>query len=117
MQRAQQSIALWLVAGTLLVSTPSASGQTITALSVGNPTCGTWVENRRHRQRLTEDLEIWAAGYLSGAAMGTRKDFLAGFDIGAVFAWLDNSCRANPLQPFTASLNALVRERVGAASQ
>ncbi|HEY0332280.1 MAG TPA: hypothetical protein VGC74_01005 [Stenotrophomonas sp.] len=62
-------------------------------------------------------LEIWAAGYLSGAAMGTRKDFLAGFDIGAVFAWLDNSCRANPLQPFTASLNALIRERVGTASQ
>jgi hypothetical protein len=106
---------LWLVAGTLLASTPSASGQTITALSVGNPTCGTWIENRRHRQRLTEDLEIWAAGYLSGAAMGTREDLLAGFDIGAVFTWLDNNCRAHPDQSFTASLNALVRERVGAA--
>jgi hypothetical protein len=61
--------------------------------------CGKWVELRGQGQPAW-DAESWLMGYLSGAAEMNNVDVLRTTDSAAIFGWMDNFCKANPLQPF-----------------
>lgn len=40
-------------------------------------------------------------GYLSGLAMQSDKDVLAGLDAPSLYLWVTNYCKANPLETTT----------------
>jgi hypothetical protein len=88
---------------------PVRSDEVATLGSGSNLSCGRWVERRKtdswHEQA------NWALGFLSGMAIGsTDLDPLNGLDSDAVLNWLDNYCRANPLERFSHALLKFVGE-------
>jgi hypothetical protein len=107
-----------LVVLALALMTGSAAAQKDTyqvALPKEISSCGGWTWYRDHGPE--DDSEAWVLGYLSGAAFGTwsglnpiRLDPLKGVDGAAVFAWIDNYCRAHPLDPFEKAVIAFVKE-------
>ena len=81
--------------------------------------CGSWLEARGERARLgtrpvlQESLySQWVSGFLSGVAwqknLNDRSDLLGGYDNEGLMTWLDNYCRANPLEPFARAVFELV---------
>jgi hypothetical protein len=56
----------------------------------------------------------WLLGYLSAlnlwGVIGERKDALKNTDAAAVYLWMDNYCRANPLQILATAAGILARE-------
>ena len=75
--------------------------------------CETWTEVRRTRQTQTSQaLEFWVTGFLSGANVfdDTDINFLKGMDSNAIYAWIDNYCKANPLERLPDAAYALTRE-------
>jgi hypothetical protein len=62
----------------------------------------------------------WALGYLSGlnqALHGFKKaDMLQGVDAQALLSWLDNYCRANPLDNLGKALDGLTGDLVKRAN-
>ena len=57
-------------------------------------------------------MEFWALGYVSGANAFTVAggDFVKGKDAAAIYGWLDNRCRSQPLELFANAVAALVNE-------
>jgi hypothetical protein len=55
----------------------------------------------------------WLLGYLSAlnlwGVIGERKDALKNTDAAAVYLWMDNYCRANPLQILATAAGILAR--------
>jgi hypothetical protein len=72
------------------------AGESNAVTNLGAPSCGKWTEDlayppyRLYRQ-------IWLEGFLSGAAAGTGEDVLKVSDRQSITLWMDNYCRANPL--------------------
>ena len=71
------------------------------AMGAGTLSCGSWTAARSYQQSLPQKLEVetWILGFLSGIGFeGTSigDDPLQGVDAQAVWAWVDNFCRANP---------------------
>lgn len=86
--------AVLLIVG-LLVST-GASAEDMTTKGV--PSCGDWVKNRTEQGwRGVADMN-WFWGYLTGLAMVSDKNFLKGTDNASLLLWMDNYCKANPLE-------------------
>jgi hypothetical protein len=59
----------------------------------------------------------WALGYVSGKNVGVGlndnpHDFLQDTDADGVWSWLDNYCRANPLDNLGMASEKLVRELI-----
>lgn len=96
----------------LLFQVVPASAQTAAVIGAGvGVSCGTWLEHRKSGQ---PDIANWALGYLSGVAvwgfdpiMG-HKAPLRDMDADGVLYWLDDYCRANPIEKFTDALAAFV---------
>lgn len=69
-------------------------------IGAGTDSCGTWLSDHHHHggDAAHQD-EQWVVGFLSGIGfVGDRGDNpLNGLDAGAVWAWITNYCRANPL--------------------
>ncbi len=62
--------------------------------------CGSWSASRRANNVRSWVTEQWVLGFLSGvayAASSSGPDPLTGVDDEAVWAWVDNYCRAHPL--------------------
>lgn len=49
------------------------------------------------RDRVDRATEQWVVGFLSGVGFEGVEDPLNGVDSDAVWAWMDNYCRADPL--------------------
>ena len=101
-------MALLLLAGT------SASAQTpgrdYTFIGLAETSCGRWTEVRANGQSVP--MQLWALGYVSGANAFTTEggDFVKGTDAPAIYGWLDNRCRSQPLELFAKAVAALVNE-------
>lgn len=72
-------------------------------MGMGNSSCGTWISARPHGSSSWQSLgfEQWVLGFLTGiSAMGfmTKLDPLNGVDGEAIWAWMDNYCKAHPLE-------------------
>jgi hypothetical protein len=87
----------FLTAALLISSAEAAQPGTYNLLGLGTISCGTWTAWRREgRASLPEQ---WILGFLSGVGYegGGGDNPLNGVDADAVWAWMDNYCRANPL--------------------
>jgi hypothetical protein len=64
--------------------------------------CGVWIDERSHgdsKSALDSSVsQTWLMGFLSGIAVGLGEDFLKDAPDGAsLYLWMDNYCRAHPL--------------------
>jgi hypothetical protein len=83
--------AVLLIIG-LLVTTGASAVATI-----GSVSCGEWVKNREAKNRIMPSNLAYLAGYLSGIAVGTGNEFLRNANAESLWSWMDNYCKANPL--------------------
>jgi hypothetical protein len=65
---------------------------------MGSYSCGAWVQNRANGGVSAELTQGWLLGFMSGLATASRTDILKGRDPTSLYLWIDNYCRANPLQ-------------------
>ena len=81
-----------------------------TSIGQGSSSCGTWAEYRRSGGAVRQ--EQWILGFLSGVGWVNLNgdDPLKGLDAPAVFAWIDNYCRANPLHHVNKAAGSLAIE-------
>lgn len=102
-------VALLLMAGASTSASAQARGN-YTIIGAADTSCGKWTEVRANGQSIP--MEFWALGYVSGANAFTAEggDFAKGMDAAAIFGWLDNRCRSQPLQLFARAVEALVYE-------
>ena len=111
-----------LIAGLLgIAATMPARGETRTVLGAGvGVSCGDWSRVRLSEQRGSNNVRdlmhlhqmfAWVAGYLSGAnEMSQGADFLierTGTSTAAFEGWIDNYCKANPLDSMAIAAAAL----------
>ena len=95
MIRALVVAAIMLVAASL-----EASAQSRIIFGEAGTSCGTWTQARQTKSRKAGLSAQWVAGYLSGSnvqADDNYPDALVGTDFDGLMAWVDNYCRANPL--------------------
>lgn len=74
------------------------------AVSVmGNTPCGKWVKDRTSG-KLHDQLvgDSWLIGYLNGVAAWADVDILYNADGESLMLWMDNYCKANPLESVAA---------------
>ena len=74
------------------------------------PSCGAWVVHREKSDTLTLANSSWLMGYLTGVAMSGGKDYLSGTDNVAIYKWMDDYCRKNPLMNLSSGGDALAAE-------
>lgn len=91
----------------LLVLSNAATAE---AAGHGAPSCGEWVAHREKSDTLALGNAYWLQGFLSGLAMSSGKDILAGMENSALNGWMDKYCQANPLKDLTGGANALAAE-------
>ena len=74
--------------------------------------CGTWLSNRHNNDVADLALKKWVLGFLSGVGFvgSPNLDPLNHLDANAVFHWMDNYCRAHPLDGIFVALKAFVKE-------
>lgn len=63
----------------------------------GTQSCGTWTATRRAGKAF--GFEQWVLGFLSGVGWIGPDDPMLGTDAEGVWAWIDNYCRAHPIDP------------------
>jgi hypothetical protein len=78
--------------------------------------CGAWTEERGHATAYWRYwkpiMEGWVLGFVSGANIyvDEHPEILEGVDARAINAWIDNYCRAHPLEPLRDAALELVKE-------
>jgi len=93
MIRALVVAAIMLVAASL-----EASAQDRIIFGEAGTSCRTWTQARQTKSRKAGLSAQWVAGYLSGSNVeADHPDVLVGTDFDGLMAWIDNYCRANPL--------------------
>jgi hypothetical protein len=91
-------LAVAILAAALLISSAEAAQPgKYNLIGSGTISCGTWTASRREGRALLP--EQWILGFLSGIGYESEggDNPLNGVDANAVWAWMDNYCRANPL--------------------
>lgn len=101
----------YLVVFLCLSPVSHAQGITVT----GSVDCGQWHEARRADR--AGYLEHYLLGLLNGMSMGSSKDFWKAKGVSvsreAVYLWMDNFCRTNPLSDVIEGTSKLFVERAG----
>ena len=72
--------------------------------------CGSWRFNGKAGDPMVAIQLNWILGFLSGRASSTQVDLLANVDGPSVKLWVDNYCRANPLDDLVKASYSLERE-------
>ena len=80
----------------------------------GGADCGQWIKARNAER--AGNFEHFVLGFLNGMALTTDKEFWAprgGPKVSreAVYLWMDNYCRTNPLNAIATGVVTLFRER------
>ena len=81
----------------LLIASVSNSASAVSYM--GNTPCGKWVKDRSSG-RVGDQLASvgWLIGYLNGVAVWSDVDILLKADGESLMLWMDNYCKANPLE-------------------
>ena len=87
----------------------NADAEPYTAYGPGTYSCGQWLSTRSDEQLRYIDL-FWVLGFVSAAGFYNSHGDLETTDKDAIMSWLDNYCRANPLEKLFVASNALVVE-------
>jgi hypothetical protein len=105
-----------IVAVTMLLVAGQAFAEPRMTFGNGLKSCGTWTQKRQ-----TNDDSVfvsWVVGYLSGMNLdSTRPDALLGTDFDGLMGWIDNYCRANPLQSIAIAGTVLMRQLQSGAAK
>jgi hypothetical protein len=101
---------LALVLGLMISISAPVVADTVDVMGAGRSSCGTWMADRAARGIGAMNDESWVAGYLSGAAVYNASNLLNGVDGNAVWAWMDNYCRAHPLVSINGTVDAFIKE-------
>jgi hypothetical protein len=100
-----------LVLGLMISISAPAVADTVDLMGAGRSSCGTWTADRASRGVGAMNEESWVVGYLSGAAVyASNLNPLNGVDGNAVWAWMDNYCRAHPLVSINNTVDAFIEE-------
>ena len=78
----------------------------------GNRTCGVWIDERKEARWPSITDVSWLAGYISGLADYSEKDFLKNTDLASLANWVDNYCNNNPLDTVVVGANKLAIELI-----
>lgn len=79
----------------------------------GARSCGVWVADRNNSDKMRASVDFtWLIGYLSGLGVGGQsiaeyRDFLKGADNESIALWMDNYCKAHPLESISTGANIL----------
>ncbi|CAB3763107.1 hypothetical protein [Paraburkholderia solisilvae] len=86
-----------IVMALTLIATSDAHAQGV--IIRGASSCGQWTEAHKSPDPSISSvaMERWLIGYLSGLALGTKKDIIKDTDNASIFQWITNYCNANPL--------------------
>jgi hypothetical protein len=102
-----------LVAGLVSISTPTFAQGT----RLGVATCGEWIQERARQSILSTAYEFWLLGYLSGVSVALGVRFLPSTNAASIEAWMDNYCRANPLDSVGEGADKLAKELIKRAGR
>jgi hypothetical protein len=96
----KKAITLALVG--LAISTWGLDARAVGVTTLGDRSCGKWIADRPSNP---SDQSIgrlsntgWLVGFMSGAASASGRDILERTDGQSIVLWMDNWCRANPLE-------------------
>jgi hypothetical protein len=95
-----------------LSSATPAAADVVTTLG-GTWSCKAWTAERTARSVNAALYGQWVLGYLSSVANWTDLDPMKGLDTEAVWAWMDNYCRAHPLATVSKAAGAFVEGHPG----
>lgn len=102
---------IFLCAG--LVPAPS-FGQSKNAYGAGMISCAEWTQYRQTNDKPNAyQVQAWVDGYLSGLNLAAHgdPDFLIGkLKSVPLYAWIDNYCQSNPLDPVATATFKLRKE-------
>jgi hypothetical protein len=98
----------------LMVALAAPPAHAVHIIGVGVQSCRTWTADRRQGGSAASQDKQWVVGFLSGAATWSPDlNPMEGIDANAVFAWVDNYCRAHPLVKIIDAAIAFVKEHPG----
>lgn len=100
----EKRIRVALLATALLVSDMS-----FALTTMGDRSSGQWMGNKSNAISHLGDV-AWLSGILTGLAIGMNVDILAEPDGDSIALWMDNYCRAHPLDKLSAGAVALALE-------
>jgi len=107
----RKAVAAFVLIVSAALLAPTASAQRRAMLGEGLASCGQWTQARQANDPKVGRMAQWVAGFLSGLnTEATGKDFLVGTDFDAVMGWVDNYCRAQPLDPLVTAAAKLRNE-------
>ena len=80
----------------------------------GKQWCGTWLRERHARSPRLHLYEIWVVKYIAGGDWADipRPDFFAKVDAEGMLGWVDNYCRAHPINNVQRAAEQLVIELI-----
>jgi len=91
-------------------------------LGPGAQSCGTWTKKSNEDSWLHVQQTAWVLGYITafntwgpfGVNSGTQvvSDVSKGVDVDGILAWIDNWCRANPLDTVSWAAGQLMVELI-----
>ncbi|BDC37783.1 hypothetical protein PTKU15_10800 [Paraburkholderia terrae] len=84
----------WIAIAAVGFATVTTSAYATT--TIGNRTCGQW-SARKQNTYITFAIEAWLMGYMTGLAVASGDDVLAGTDADSIYLWMDNYCQSHPL--------------------
>jgi hypothetical protein len=95
-----------------IASSPALAQSPMMVMGSGNISCGTWVDHRRHSAVLSLADEAWVQGFITAynAYVAPDGGVHASIDAGGVSGWVDNHCRAYPLDTLAMAAQYLVEE-------
>jgi hypothetical protein len=103
-----------IVLAIAMLAISSVPASSVRVFGYGLDSCGMWTDARRTQNANNLVYASWVIGYLSGVNQGVvtlvKKDILVDQDVHALLAWIDNHCRANPLDKIYRALEVLVGE-------
>ena len=99
-----------LIMALVSTSLPSLSADDYVAERHGATSCGKWIEARKNEDSdpMALLLSVWVSGFVSGArSTGTELKYI---DPSARVNWIDNYCKARPLDDVARAAEQLVIE-------
>ena len=90
--------------------TTMAQGVVVKGTDYGSPPdCGQWLTHQEGAPQ-RESYKNWLAGFLSGVAVATQINFMAGTSAASMFFWMDQYCREKPLNRVSQGAMTLIGE-------
>lgn len=97
----------------LVVFAAGFSANSHAVLVRGAPSCGNWVTERASPNKWNSLANNnWLNGYLSAYAKVAHKDILKNADNESIMRWMDNYCKAHPLNEIDDGADALIGELI-----